>query len=1314
MDIDIFKYNKQASKQRLIEYLNDQTEEDLEDVITRKLDDYHAAHDIDTVLLLRAILQGSPIEGDEKQGLQRRFLVVKCVIQWLSKEEKHVPEKSKQASSVVNLILPQIEMFPVELLRAAGKLVTDIIKEEKPIQLRLLDVLSKIWNVFVAADQVDEADDIFQDLLQAKWHHQLVVGMASTLNDIELTNKQLETALNCMIKKLADIEIEEVPPYTWQLLLISRKGFKKLVLTGILNFFNQSTKENLSRVEGTVMLHISFALKQDQELGSELVKIIKSDKANQLELFNVACLLTAARIHRLQDTIFDLFKASIVSIYKDSDRLDKCYWISEFSPMDAAEYGQVFLDVVETSATAGWDQVIQSLTQLALIFIDTAANSNAFFAAVTNTNGIKTRSSGSKENGPMERVASLGVEILLRLFKYHDVVRSEILEQITSRIVSRSASVMEFLELLACIIREYPESVEKYMSNIKDTLDILSFLPLSTAERLLYAIQPLSKTNDQFRDGLILILRKSLFAKDLDGREMAVRGFLNILKEQLTDIEENADSAQALAAQGVAFEILGLLRRCFSQQCEIRTCVYNGLGSLCQEFPAFAGDIFDLLNTQFLRTFERDSTILNPVKLEACVENATNGGYPKIVEPIHILLSNLVKSLRVAATVDVTSVTAETMSRCRDTLLSFINRLSKATLEDFELDKTANFDMATHVGLRNNQYAILLLGVYEVSLEHIFLTNDITVQSSEILLTLFKKRMGLVGILKEAATTEKGRKLTHINHTSCVSLEFTSKMFQSIFSAKDAKAAKDENEASKRDIRSNLDFASFLVTSTYESLKQAVDDIYCQQDDEYFNCCVIVCKIYMSILEKEDANSTYANQQSTKKQPSVLGSIASSLLKVFTLVSHVWPDRLVQLLTALIEGKPKRKEDDEMEEEEEEEEEGRTPSRVNKSTNLVILELIRSIQAIVNKYLNVATPIYKEAIQIMQVVTFLCKKLEKRDQDYLVRTRHIVVWLNRLTQSEAIEDVALARDVIALFLRVCSNVGEFDVIQKICEDVHLTSGDLEATIRESSVMDTSVTYQIINSKTVAIAISKLFEFIDASYDDLTWGIGRLKLCAADDNAIDNTLEFESKICKRLTSLQFILSELVKSNLQDVHAESLFKTLAKAYKTLHTLVKYKIAYPTDISDDFINVISKSGTEITDRMYKFLTVYGQQQQTQTHQDARSKKKGKKKEVNQKQKLKIQRESKMIPNLIFAVEQFERYLIQLSRKSKFDFMQYMKRSTSRDFRIQLNLAEQASSSDEEEDEDEDNGKKKRPAASSSRGASSSSSSAKRARTT
>jgi hypothetical protein len=61
---------------------------------------------------------------------------------------------------------------------------------------------------------------------------------------------------------------------------------------------------------------------------------------------------------------------------------------------------------------------------------------------------------------------------------------------------------------------------------IKDTLDFLSFLPLPTAERLLSAIQPVSKTNEHFRDGMILILRKSLFAKYL---QECIKQIANVL-----------------------------------------------------------------------------------------------------------------------------------------------------------------------------------------------------------------------------------------------------------------------------------------------------------------------------------------------------------------------------------------------------------------------------------------------------------------------------------------------------------------------------------------------------------------------------------------------------------------------------------------------------------------------------------------------------------------------------------------------------------------------------------------------------------------
>lgn len=48
-------------------------------------------------------------------------------------------------------------------------------------------------------------------------------------------------------------------------------------------------------------------------------------------------------------------------------------------------------------------------------------------------------------------------------------------------------------------------------------------------------------------------------------------------------------------------------------------------------------------------------------------------------------------------------------------------------------------------------------------------------------------------------------------------------------------------------------------------------------------------------------------------------------------------------------------------------------------------------------------------------------------------------------------------------------------------------------------------------------------------------------------------------------------------------------------------------------------------------------------------------------------IKRESKCIPDLIFQVEDYEKYLIQLSKLTKVNLLRHAKRSVVRDFRIQ-----------------------------------------------
>jgi len=47
-------------------------------------------------------------------------------------------------------------------------------------------------------------------------------------------------------------------------------------------------------------------------------------------------------------------------------------------------------------------------------------------------------------------------------------------------------------------------------------------------------------------------------------------------------------------------------------------------------------------------------------------------------------------------------------------------------------------------------------------------------------------------------------------------------------------------------------------------------------------------------------------------------------------------------------------------------------------------------------------------------------------------------------------------------------------------------------------------------------------------------------------------------------------------------------------------------------------------------------------------------------------LNKESKLIPSLIFAIEQYEAVLIKLSKTTRMELMQYQKRSIVRDFKI------------------------------------------------
>ncbi|XP_071906015.1 uncharacterized protein [Coffea arabica] len=125
---------------------------------------------------------------------------------------------------------------------------------------------------------------------------------------------------------------------------------------------------------------------------------------------------------------------------------------------------------------------------------------------------------------------------------------------------------------------------------------------------------------------------------------------------------------------------------------------------------------------------------------------------------------------------------------------------------------------------------------------------------------------------------------------------------------------------------------------------------------------------------------------------------------------------------------------------------------------------------------------------------------------------------------------------------------------------------------------------------------------------------------------------------------------------DPQAEHFLRLSTKLYKDLARMAKLLIA-PRGSKQVLPSLKYQKLVEITCRqltapLYKFMEQLQKDQQESGNNKAMASK--------------IKRENKCIPELIFQIEDYEKYLIQLGKAAKLNLLRQAKRSTSRDFKI------------------------------------------------
>ncbi|NXW40696.1 FANCI protein, partial [Nyctiprogne leucopyga] len=1286
--------------ERLQEALQSLGEGELGDMVTRQ-----ALKGRETTALLRGIFKGSPCS--QRSGVLRRLQVYKHCVPLVESGDLHLGK----VSEIIGLLMLEARQLPGHALAELATLFVDVIKGGSLSNGKSLELFSTVLTALASSKESlaygkgelngeEFKKQLINTLCSSKWDPQNVIHLANMFRDIPLLGEELQFVVEKVLRMFSKLDLQEIPPLVYQLLLLSAKGSKKTVLEGIINFFNQLDKrqkeeqkapqsvdlevttmplDQLRHVEGTVILHIVSVINLDQDLGEELIKHLKTeqqkDPGRALCPFSVALLLSVAVKHRLQEQIFDFLKTSITRSCKDLQFLQASKFLQDLFPQQY-DVSAVILEVVKNSAF-GWDHVTQGLVDLGFSLMESYEPKKPFGGKAADT-------SYGLSKMPAQQACRLGASILLETFKVHEPIRSDILEQVLNRVLTKAASpVSHFIELLSNIVVSAPLVLQTSSSKVTETFDNLSFLPIDTVQGLLRAVQPLLKVSMSVRDSLILVLQKAIFSRQLDARKAAVAGFLLLLRNfKILGSLSSSQCSQAIGATQVqadvhacynsaaneafCLEILGSLRRCLSQQADVRLMLYEGFYDVLRRNSQLASSIMETLLSQIKQYYLPQPDLLPPLKLEGCI--MAQGDQIFLQEPLaHLLcciqhcLAWYKSTVRLCqgAEDDEGEEDVGFEQNFEEMLESVTRRMIKSELEDFELDKSADFSLSSGVGVKNNIYAIQVMGICEVLIEYNFNIGNFSKNKFEDVLGLFTCYNKLSEILKEKAGKNKSA-LSNKSARSFLSMGFVSTLLTALF-----RDNAQSHEESLAVLRSSTEFLRYAVSVALQKVQQLeetgqTDGPDGQNPEKMFQN---LCKITRVLLWRYTSIPTVVEESGKKKGKSISLLCLEGLLRIFNTVQQLYAARIPQFLQAL------DITDGDAEE---------TDINVTEKAAFQIRQFQRSL---VNQFSSAEDDFNsKETQSLITVLSTLSKLLDPASQQFL----QFLTWTVKICKENALEDIACCKGLLSLLFSLHvlykSPVG---LLRELAQDIHACLGDIDQDIEVESRSH----FAIVNAKTAAPTVCLLvLGQVDKVLEEVDWLIKKLSSLGSDTSedssqASNQTQALEKGVILQLGTLLTVYHELVQTALPAGSCvDTLLRSLSKTYAILTSLIKHYIQACRSTSNTIPGRLEKlvklSGSHLTPQCYSFIT-YVQNIHSESLSFAEEKKKKKKEDeaaAISTVMAKVLRETKPIPNLIFAIEQYEKFLIHLSKKSKVNLMQYMKLSTSRDFRINASMLDSA----------------------------------------
>ncbi|GFQ03410.1 fanconi anemia group i protein [Phtheirospermum japonicum] len=1162
----------------------------------------------------------------------------------------------------------------------------------------VLTLLPKCIELIRISNEVDKPAEyvgsVIDALINCEWSKVLLIKMVEIIRDFSTCidkSRKKEFLERVFVKMRDDVDMQDLPGLVYQLLVLATKGFgKREVIEGIVLYFGCTDKGSsiMKQVEGTVLLHLNFAVKQDPSLGQEVLGLVRLD-SSAFNHFTVVVLLSIARIRRFGESAIGVLKTALLNAYKEYKFAKVCTWLSDEVKNEYLENARVVEKAILKAVNAshyGREHIVPSIVQLGFVLLGVEDGTPK---EIAKSDGLM---------GPEE----LGAQVLKCLFEVHDMSRNEIIEQCKFRVLSlKPENCFPITRLLGHLVLVHPLRMLDHMSHLKEMLDYFTFMDDRISYNLVTVLLPLIKLSRDLKDYTILVLRKAMFRQESSVRLAAVSAIFDLIlaeKQSKTDglfsFQESSSQASCSqqaevlrpAREDLFQELSGLLQRCLYQQANVRVNLYHGLMKLVLVDPLTAGAIFNFLLSHFQQYYREDGDV--QLGIDQCLK--LENGKICIEEPLDCLLfcvswilllqpqnkndhhSDTLPCFGFSITQDNETgrnLSGESFSNALAQIRKF---LRNGNLEGL-VGKSQESGSILIEEEKRGRAATLLLGIIEVVIN--IIVAELAKADNVQKLELERELSQFIDV-----------------HESVEKITFNSKQSNGAKKAIVRPTVSDTAEKPAPGAnKSPPDRTPLLATSSIHRLLQLACDnskngansqknsqlssqaSNSKKNSHVLHMCLRQLKFF-SIADKDDPlkklmhgdikllgapvmNITLSLKSDLSKKESKgrkdvddihLAMLCLKKLIEVSLSSSKYAGLIDDLVSAnRVEDVLDVSVDDGCNDEYKLGEE--IDDQSIRSKELFIKRIVKPLLDVFLEF-----SFLREAEILCDIVIMIGNKLPEE------RRNLVGSWATRICKSSNISNSKVAKCLVFIAVTLSSPTTDLAISENMSTELLKVVGS-----ENIDPLDKSETFPVINKSTSSAIASTILQLVESTIADMDWISTRLKtyytviqkgISFNQSGKIASELALEETLFSRAEAVVKVLAYFVDMNLKDTQAEHLLRMAVKFYKNLARISKLRIA-PKGCRQVLPSVKYQRLVEVTCRRLT-APIYNFVARVQKNQQESNKTRG---IVS-----KIKRENKCIPDLIFQIEDYEKYLIQISKITKINLLRHAKRSTSRDFKI------------------------------------------------